>query len=291
MFGIARAKVQLTGSKRVIECGDISLMVDSTGNVDTSFLTAGKIDTLLSDRLGITVGQQVQIGLKTSLMNDVPVSFLVEGSSKEDVFSHSGIANPRHLRTRSRATSKHDLALRTSHLSEKRAEEGTLSGTNFSDDGDETVPRDFEVDVLELEYSLNSLDLAVRLCFGIASKTGLGGCLAASSLRNARFSSSNLDVHLLSDLDLASLPVFDPSERLLGVVPETLTLSRLTVLACTASETSLLGLGVLGNGLLGRIPSKGSRFDLDSVIRVLVDNPMNRKCEIVRRGRRARNRK
>lgn len=90
--------LRLTGSERIVEGGDVSLVVDGTCDVDSCLLTPGKVDTLFSDRLCITVRQQIQIGLETSLVDDIPVPFLVEWPSKQDILSDCRVADPRYLR-------------------------------------------------------------------------------------------------------------------------------------------------------------------------------------------------
>lgn len=119
--------LQLTGSERIIKRGDVGLVVNGTCNVDSCLLTSGEVDTLFSDRLGITVGQQIQIGLQTCLMDDVPVSLLVERPSKQNVLSDGRVADPGYLRARSRATSKHDFTLGTPHFAKERTQQRRFS--------------------------------------------------------------------------------------------------------------------------------------------------------------------
>jgi hypothetical protein len=83
----------------------------------------------------------------------------------------------------------------------------------------------------------------------------------------------------LCDFDLACLPVPDPSEGLLGPVTESLSLSGLTVLACS-SESALLRFGVVRHGLFGRVPSESGRLDLDGVVGILVNDPVKADKEI-----------
>jgi hypothetical protein len=83
----------------------------------------------------------------------------------------------------------------------------------------------------------------------------------------------------LCDLDFASLPVPDPSERLLGPVTESLSFSGLTVFA-GPTESALLRLGVVRYGLFGRVPSESGRLDLDGVIGILVNDPVKADKEV-----------
>ena len=91
--------MRIHSRKRVIETNNISIKVQSTGNIDALLLTAGKRDTTFSDLCHVTTLQYGKISKELCSLHTVPIMLSIPWLAKHNVFANCGVLNPCRLST------------------------------------------------------------------------------------------------------------------------------------------------------------------------------------------------
>jgi hypothetical protein len=155
--------VVVQGRQGIIQQHDITTKVSSTGQVQALALTTRQVDTTQASLAHVTLGQDLQVQLQTTVMDDLGIALLIKGSAKQDVITQGQVLAPPVLRAVGDLASTTGLTLLQLHVAKGSLDQGRLARAHTANNSHQLTRAD-----TELWYIQDKVFLSVMSEAGIA---------------------------------------------------------------------------------------------------------------------------
>ena len=148
----------------IVQQHDITTKVSSTSQVQTLALTTRQVDTTQTSLAHVTLRQDLQVQLQTTVMDDLGILLLIEGSTKQNVITQGQVLAPPVLRAVGDFASTAGLTLLQLHVVESCLDKGGLARAYTAHDCHQLARVDTELrDVQDKALLAMVLELGIAL--------------------------------------------------------------------------------------------------------------------------------